>query len=195
MNKFYQLLEWFIPESFRNEGQGNLLRKTRLLIRTFPLIFILLASSIYHNYVTTGSLSIPHLLALVFLSFTPIILKFFKSYKVAAYIIPLTGLIMAPISVYFEGGLTSQPVITFTVIPLMSIFFLGRGAGLWFSIVTILEIAVFVVLHNNNAIPEMSYSTDTSYWYYAFGVASIVALVTHLSYQYEKSNAKFYLYL
>lgn len=191
MNKFFQYLEWFIPEEFRAQGQSNLLRKSRLLIRTFPLLFILVAFSSYHHYLTTNSISIPHNLALFFLSFTPIALKYLRSYKIAAYTVPLTSIILAPISVYLEGGITSQPAVTFSVIPIMSIFFLGRRAGLWFSIITLLEIFAFVGLHATGKLPGLPYNSANAYLYYAFGIGSIVLLTTYLSYQYERSNSKF----
>jgi signal transduction histidine kinase/CheY-like chemotaxis protein/HPt (histidine-containing phosphotransfer) domain-containing protein len=165
------------------------LRKSRLLVRTTPPIAFLIFISFLQYTIHRHSPSIPHLVALAMLFFVPISLKVYRSYWIAAWIMPTAALTIIPIGVYMEGGLTSHAALWFVVIPIFSTFLLGTQRGLLVTAATGLELLMLFALHSYDQIPA-NYE-PSSHWFFATTILSLIAFSSYLAWLYETGNQRF----
>lgn len=145
MNQVQPWMKHFLPESsYFSDRQEE--EKAIVLIRSTPLIFSLVTLVMLQRALSFGVLSEVHLFALTIIASVPFSLKYFKSYKLSASIIPLASLILLPYLAMSEGGYHSQSLIWFGGIPLLSFYFLGPSTGLWISLLSLFELIVLAVL-------------------------------------------------
>lgn len=181
--------QYFIPDPkyFRDSREEE---KAVLLLKSLPLFLILIAISMVQKGILTGEISAAHFMGILALGAVPLILKYKKSYRFAASVLPFAGIILIPMNAINEGGFYSNGMVWFGVLPIISIFFLGPTVGLWFSLFAMFELLVIGILHAYGQIHYVASELTSSYAYKAIGTFSIVVFGTFFSRLYEKQTMK-----
>ncbi|GAB4016395.1 MAG: hypothetical protein Fur0010_16130 [Bdellovibrio sp.] len=181
--------QYFIPDPkyFRDSREEE---KAVLLLKSLPLFLILTSISMLQKGMLTGEISMAHFMGMLALGAIPVILKYKKSYRLAASILPIAGIILIPINAISEGGFYSNGMVWFGMLPVVSTFFLGPTVGLWFSLFAMFELLVIGIFHTYGQIDYVASELTSSYAYKAIGTFGIVVFGTFFSRLYEKQTLK-----
>ncbi|WP_174874285.1 methyl-accepting chemotaxis protein [Vogesella oryzae] len=146
------IAEWFIPDAIRQDAEGLIRARTvvsvGLLAGLIAPLFALSYFKLHHPAMGTGIL-----LGGIAMLLGPLLLKLSGALRLVAQLIVLVMYLMVCWMVYVNGGIMSTSIMWFAVVPFAAIFVSGRRAGIVWTLLTFVMIAVMFLLSAAGDIP------------------------------------------
>ncbi|SCK28917.1 methyl-accepting chemotaxis protein [Vogesella sp. LIG4] len=183
------IIEWFIPDSIRQDADGLIRARTvvsvGLLAGVIAPLFAISYFKLHHPAMGTGIV-----VGGMAMLLGALLLKLSGALRVVAQFIVLVMYLMVCWMVYVNGGIMSTSIMWFASVPFAAIFVSGRTSGIVWTLLTFSMIAVMFLLSAAGDIPPTPIAHEELPILQAKSLIGLTLVVLSLALAYDRAKSR-----